>query len=121
MNARAARYLELVHEAAKQLKCGPDSELAQHVGTLRLARETFAERLISGKEVNPADLVRLDDCLRQYLPVQPAKRSEPLNLLVARQRRRADALQREMRDIQVSPSGAVRVLPKPGSDNGSDN
>jgi len=119
VGARAARYQQLVDEAAKQLKCGPDSELAQHVGTLRLARETFAERLISGKEVNPADLVRLDDCLRQYLPVKPDSRSEPLHLLVARQRRRADMMQREMRNIQVSPSGHVRILPKPGS-NGSD-
>ena len=36
---------------------------------------------------------------------------EPLAVVVERQRRRADAMQREMRDIEVSPSGAVRVLP----------
>ena len=116
--ARAARYQELVEQAAKQLGCHPDSELAQHVGTLRLARETFAARLISGVECNPADLCRLDDALRQYLPVTPAKRSEPLHLLLARQRKRADAMQREMRNIEVSSSGAVRILPKPGSNGG---
>jgi hypothetical protein len=45
---------------------------------------------------------------------------EPLAVVVERQRRRADALQREARDIEVSPSGVVRILPKPGS-NGSGN
>jgi hypothetical protein len=43
---------------------------------------------------------------------------EPLADLVARQRARADAMLREPRDIEVSPTGVVRVLPKPGS-NGS--
>ena len=59
---------------------------------LRFAREAFAARLISGAETNPADLCRLDDALRQYLPVTPAKRSEPLHLLVARQRARMNRL-----------------------------
>jgi hypothetical protein len=45
---------------------------------------------------------------------------EPLAVVVDRQRRRADAMQREMRDIEVLPSGLVRVLPKPGSNGGSD-
>ena len=44
---------------------------------------------------------------------------EPLADVIARQRARADAMQREMRDIEISPSGIVRVLPKPGS-NGRD-
>ena len=44
---------------------------------------------------------------------------EPLAVVVERQRRRADALQREARDIEVSPSGVVRVLPKPGSNGGN--
>ena len=43
----------------------------------------------------------------------------PLAELVTQRRARADALQREMRDIQVLLNGTVRVLPKPGS-NGSD-
>jgi len=39
--------------------------------------------------------------------------------VIARQRARCEAMQREARDIEVLPSGLVRVLPKPGS-NGSD-
>ena len=43
----------------------------------------------------------------------------PLPQLIEQRRARADAMEREMRDIEVSPSGLVRVLPKPGS-SGSD-
>jgi hypothetical protein len=39
---------------------------------------------------------------------------EPLADVVARQRARADAMLREMQDIEVLPNGTVRVLPKPG-------
>jgi hypothetical protein len=42
----------------------------------------------------------------------------PLAELVAKQRARADAMLREARDIEVLPSGLVRVLPKPGSNGG---
>jgi hypothetical protein len=45
---------------------------------------------------------------------------EPLADIIARQRARCDAMEREARDIEVLPNGTVRVLPKPGS-NGSDN
>jgi hypothetical protein len=45
---------------------------------------------------------------------------EPLADVIARQRARADAMQREMRDIQVLPSGVVRVLPKPGGNGSGD-
>jgi len=48
-----------------------------------------------------------------------AEEYEPLAVVVERQRKRADAMQREMRDIEVLPNGTVRVLPKPGG-NGSD-
>ena len=41
---------------------------------------------------------------------------EPLADVIARQRARCDRMQREARDIEVLPSGLVRVLPKPGSD-----
>src|SRR5215467_160039 len=37
-----------------------------------------------------------------------AQEYEPLADLVARQRKRCDAMQREMRDIQVLPNGTVR-------------
>jgi hypothetical protein len=43
---------------------------------------------------------------------------EPLADVLARQRARCDAMQREMRDIVVEPSGFVRVLPKPGGNGG---
>src|SRR6516162_3461325 len=66
--ARAARYQQLVREAAKQRKCKPTSERAKHVGTLGYAREHFAERLIAGRDVDPVALIRLDDALQQYLP-----------------------------------------------------
>jgi hypothetical protein len=45
---------------------------------------------------------------------------EPLAVVVERQRRRADAMQREGCDIEVSPAGVVRVLPKPDSNGSSD-
>jgi|SRR6516165_2585162 hypothetical protein len=45
---------------------------------------------------------------------------EPLADVIARQRARCDRMQREARDIEVLPSGAVRVLPKPGSNGGDD-
>jgi hypothetical protein len=43
----------------------------------------------------------------------------PLAQLVEQRRKRQDAMEREARDIEVSPAGIVRVLPRPGS-NGSD-
>jgi hypothetical protein len=66
--ARAARYSQLVNEAADQLKCRAGSELARHVGALRLARETFTERLIGGRDVDPSDLLKLDEALARYVP-----------------------------------------------------
>jgi hypothetical protein len=56
-------------------------------------------------------------------PVPPpmdlvAEEYEPLAVLVERQRRRADAMLAEARDIEVSPAGVVRILPRPGG-NGS--
>jgi hypothetical protein len=38
----------------------------------------------------------------------------PLAELMAQQKARMDRMHREAADIEVSPSGAVRVLPKPG-------
>jgi hypothetical protein len=43
----------------------------------------------------------------------------PLAELVEQQRARMDRLLAEARDIEVSPSGAVRVLPKPGRNDGN--
>jgi hypothetical protein len=44
----------------------------------------------------------------------------PLAELVEKQRARADAMLREARNIEVSPSGAVRILPASGSNGGGD-
>ena len=44
----------------------------------------------------------------------------PLSELVEKQRKRADAMLRDWHDIEVSPSGAVRILPKPGSNGSGD-
>jgi len=44
----------------------------------------------------------------------------PLAELVTQRRARADAMQREMRDIEVLRDGTVRVLPKPGSNGSGD-
>ena len=49
----------------------------------------------------------------------PYEEVEPLPVVIARQRARADAMQREARDIEVSPSGVVRILPKPGGNGGN--
>jgi len=59
--ARVAQYRQLVKEAAKQLRCKPTSELARHVATLRLARSTYAERLVAGRDIDPAALLRIDE------------------------------------------------------------
>ena len=68
-----AQYRQLVKEAAKQLRCKPTSELARHVATLRLARSTFAERLVTGRDIDPGALLRIDEALRQYMPTgEPA-------------------------------------------------
>ena len=70
---RARQFRQLVTEAARQLKCKPSSELARHVGMLRLARQTLAERLIAGRDVDPNSLLRIDEALRQYMPTgEPA-------------------------------------------------
>jgi hypothetical protein len=68
--ARFAQYRQFLKEAAKQLRCKPTSELARHVATLRLARSTFAERLVAGRDIDPAALLRIDEALRQYMPTR---------------------------------------------------
>jgi hypothetical protein len=44
----------------------------------------------------------------------------PLADLVTAQRKRADQMQAEARDIEVLPSGLVRVLPRPSSNGSGD-
>jgi hypothetical protein len=84
---RARRYRELAKQAAKQFGCKPSSERAKHVATLRLARETFADRLVAGRDVNPEHLLKLDDALKQYLPqatsaAAPSATAPPFHLQI---------------------------------------
>ena len=77
-----------------------------------------AHRLKAAGLVLPHQVPRLE-------PVPPpleltAEPVIPLAELVAQRRARQDAMEREMRDIEVLPNGTVRVLPKPGRGNGSD-
>jgi hypothetical protein len=76
-----------------------------------------AHRLKAAGLVLPHQVPRLE-------PVPPpleltAEPVIPLAELVAQRRARQDAMEREMRDIEVLPNGTIRVLPKPGG-NGSD-
>jgi hypothetical protein len=58
-------------------------------------------------------------------PVAPAVDStceeiEPLADLITRQRARMEAMHAAAQDIEISPSGIVKVLPKPGGNGGDD-
>jgi len=75
---RARRYRELAKQAAKQLGCKASSERAKHVATLRLARETFADRLVAGRDVNPDHLLKLDEALKAYLPEATSAAPAPM-------------------------------------------
>jgi hypothetical protein len=68
MNDRAKRYRELCREAARQLKTKATDERVIHVATLRLMREAIQAKLIAGHHVDPADLLKLDEALRTYVP-----------------------------------------------------
>jgi hypothetical protein len=68
MNDRAKRYRELCREAARQLNTKPSDERVVHVATLRMMREAIQAKLIAGHHVDPADLLRLDEALRTYVP-----------------------------------------------------
>jgi hypothetical protein len=66
--SRAVRYQKLCREAARELNAKPSDERVIHVATLRLAREAIQARLIAGHHVDPADLLKLDEALRAYVP-----------------------------------------------------
>jgi len=87
----------------KEIYSDPDASQAHRIKAAGLALPHEVPRLTP--QPAPLDL--------------PYEEVEPLAVVVDRQRRRADAMQREARDIEVLPSGLVRILPKPGS-NGSD-
>jgi hypothetical protein len=68
MNDRAKRYHQLLRQAAKEFGTKPTDEKAVHAATLRLARETLLTKLIAGRDIDPAALLKLDQALKEFIP-----------------------------------------------------
>ena len=68
MSSRAKRYAHLLGEVAAELNEKPDTDLVKHVATMRLMREAIQIRLLAGERVDPADILKIDDALKQYVP-----------------------------------------------------
>jgi hypothetical protein len=68
MNSCTRRYKKLLRQVARELDEKPDAEVVKHVATLRLMRENVQIRLLEGERVDAADVLRLDEALKQYLP-----------------------------------------------------
>jgi hypothetical protein len=88
MNSRTRRYQRLLRQVARELDEKATAEVVKHVSTLRLMRENLMIRLLAGERVDPGDVVKLDEALKQYLPqgkpitvtleiVHPSPPSEP--------------------------------------------
>jgi hypothetical protein len=103
-NARLRSSENNAHSVLREVYNDPTASPAVRVKAAGLALPHEVPRLESVPP--PLDLV--------------AEVIEPLADVVARQRARADRMQRQARDIEVLPSGLVRVLPKPSSGNGND-
>jgi hypothetical protein len=71
--SRAAQFQKLCKQVARELNCRPTDERAQHVATLRMARQTIAARLVSGVSVDPDALLKIDTALRHYAPREEVK------------------------------------------------
>jgi hypothetical protein len=104
-NARLRSEKSDALSVLKEIYNDPDASQAHRIKAAGLALPHEVPRLMPEKAAIDAT------CEEIY---------EPLADVIARQRARCDRMQREMRDIEVSPSGVVRVLPKPGSNGGSD-
>jgi hypothetical protein len=68
------RYKAVLKEVAADLKIEADSELCQHVATLRLLREGVQARILRGERVAVDDVLTLDQALKAYLPERKAPR-----------------------------------------------
>jgi hypothetical protein len=68
MNSRTKRYQRLLRQVARELDEKPTTEIVKHVATLRLMRESLQIRLLAGERVDPSDVLKLDEALKQYLP-----------------------------------------------------
>lgn len=74
MSSRGEQFKKLCREAGRQLSVKAHSELAKHVATLRLMREQLQVKLLNGAHVDPADILKLDEALKRYLPAhEPIK------------------------------------------------
>src|SRR5262249_48632458 len=115
MRRQMARIAELEQE---------NERLRSAAGAHEVLRSIYADsNQPTGHRIKAAGLAigrEVPKLMPEKAPIDlEAEEIIPLAELVTQRRARADALQREMRDIQVLPNGTVRVLPKPGS-NGSD-
>ena len=68
MNSRAKQYQRLLRQVALELDKKPNSEVVKHVSTFRLLRENLQIRLLAGERVDPADILKVAEALKQYLP-----------------------------------------------------
>jgi hypothetical protein len=66
--ARVKQYRQLVKETAAQLREQPDSEIVRHLTSFKMLRQSLEARMLLGQHVDPADLLKIDEVLKQYLP-----------------------------------------------------
>jgi hypothetical protein len=68
MGSRVDLYKKLLRQVAKQLGEKTTADIVKHVATLKLMRENIQIRLLAGERVDPGDVVKIDECLKRYLP-----------------------------------------------------
>jgi hypothetical protein len=103
-NARLRSSENNAHSVLREIYNDPDAPQGVRVKAAGLALQHETPRLTPVPP--PMDLV--------------AEPPEPLADLIARQRARADRMEREMRDIQVLPNGQVLLLDERDDGNGDD-
>jgi hypothetical protein len=68
--SRADRFKVLCRRAAKRLGTKISDDRCQHYAVLLLAREQVAAKLIAGRDIDPSALLKLDESLRAFMPVE---------------------------------------------------
>jgi hypothetical protein len=68
MSSRAELYKKLLKQVARELGEKTTADIVKHVATIKLMRENIQIRLLAGERVDPADVVKIDECLKRYLP-----------------------------------------------------
>jgi hypothetical protein len=68
MTSRTDLYKKLLKQVAKELGEKTAADIVKHVATLKLMRENIQIRLLAGERVDPLDVLKLDECLKRYLP-----------------------------------------------------